>query len=334
MTTPTADDVLSAVERVAPFASETPLLRNDALDAAVGAKVWIKPENLQVTGSFKIRGAANRLTQLGEAERRAGVVAYSSGNHAQGISRAARMLDIPATIVMPSDAPGVKIEGVKRDGARIVTYDRWGESRETIAAQICEEAGAILVPSYDDPHILAGQGTAGVELARQVQSIGAHLDHVICCIGGGGLIGGLALAFEVLSPSTRIWGAEPEHYDDWLRSLEGGTVVANRRDAPASLCDSILTPQPGDITWSVGRSRIAGGFRVSDGEVAAAMRFAFRHMKLVVEPGGSAALAAALYRRPKAWLGQSVGLLLTGGNVDPDLYARAISGEIPGPDLR
>ncbi|MEO1569121.1 MAG: pyridoxal-phosphate dependent enzyme, partial [Pseudomonadota bacterium] len=280
------------------------------------------------------RGAANRLSQLGEAERRAGVVAYSSGNHAQGISRAARMLDIPATIVMPSDAPGVKIEGVKRDGARIVTYDRWGESRETIAAQICEEAGAILVPSYDDPHILAGQGTAGVELARQVQSIGAHLDHVICCIGGGGLIGGLALAFEALSPSTRIWGAEPEHYDDWLRSLEGGTVVANRRDAPASLCDAILTPQPGDITWSVGRSRIAGGFRVSDGEVAAAMRFAFRHMKLVVEPGGSAALAAALYRRPKAWLGQSVGLLLTGGNVDPDLYARAISGEIPGPDLR
>ncbi|MEM0986512.1 MAG: threonine/serine dehydratase [Pseudomonadota bacterium] len=327
---PIPADVFEAEDRVRPFAIETPLLRSDALDAAAGASVWIKPECLQVTGSFKIRGASNRLSKLSETERARGVVAYSSGNHAQGVARAARQLGMLATIVMPSDAPLVKVEGVRSDGADIVFYDRWHESREDIAADICDQTGATLVPSYDDADIIAGQGTAGLEFARQMQAAGEPLHHLVCCVGGGGLISGIALAFSALSPDTRIWGSEPEHHDDWARSLESGAIVANSKEAPSSICDAILTPQPGDVTWAVGGSRLAGGFRVSDADVASAMRFAFRHLKLVVEPGGAAALAALLHRMPESSRGQRLGIVLTGGNVDPALFARLIAPS--GPD--
>ncbi|MEM7767986.1 MAG: threonine/serine dehydratase [Pseudomonadota bacterium] len=331
---PTPDDVLAATRRVRPFAIETPLLRHDALDAATGAQVWIKPECLQITGSFKIRGASNRLTQLSPEERSRGVVAYSSGNHAQGVARAARLLDTPATIIMPSDAPEVKVDGVRADGATLVAYDRWTESREAIAAELSAKTGAVIVPSYDDPHILAGQGTTGAEIAQQAAQLGAPLDHLVCCVGGGGLVSGIALAMEALSPGTQVWGAEPEHHDDWARSLEAGKICRNAADAPSSICDAILTPEPGVITWAVGGPRLAGGFRVSDAEISAAMRFAFRHLKLVVEPGGAAALAALLSHRPESWTGQSVCIVLTGGNVDPARFAQSLSASAPGPDPR
>ncbi len=331
---PTAEDVLAAEGRVRGHVIETPLLRHDALDAATGAEVWVKPECLQVTGSFKIRGATNRLVQLDEEARGRGVVAYSSGNHAQGVARAARRLGIPATIVMPRDAPAVKMAGVEADGAALVLYDRRSESREAIAAALCEQTGAVLVPSYDDRDIVAGQGTCGLEFVRQLGARDVQLDHVACCVGGGGLLSGIALALEARSPRTRAWGAEPVHHDDWARSLEAGRILANPADAPASICDAILTPQPGAIPWAVGRARFAGMFRVSDEEVRAAMRFAFRHLKLVVEPGGAVALAALLHHCPADWAGQRVGVVLTGGNVDGRPYADSLSASAPAPGPR
>ena len=228
-TLPTFDDVLAAHERVQHVVRETPVLTHKALDDMSGAELFIKAECLQVTGSFKIRGAMNRLAQIPQARRAAGVVAFSSGNHAQGVARAARLLDMPALIVMPSDAPRIKVDGVEADGAEIHFYDRDTESREEIAAQIAEARGAIVVPSFDDADIIAGQGTAGLEFASQMAERDTPLDYLICCAGGGGLITGIALAFEQMSPSTRIWTAEPESHDDWARSLDAGKISLTRR---------------------------------------------------------------------------------------------------------
>lgn len=321
---PTFDDVVAAAQRQLGYVRETPVLSHGAIDAAAGARVFVKAECLQVTGSFKMRGATNRLAQLTPKERKAGVVAFSSGNHAQGVARAARLMGMPAVIVMPSDAPMVKVEGVRADGGEVVLYDRNTESREAISTRIAAERGAVLVPSYDDKHIIAGQGTAGLEFARQMEAMGETLDHLICCAGGGGLITGIALAFERLSPQTKIWAAEPEAHDDWALSLEGGTIVAN---APGtrSICDAILTPEPGKLTFAIGKRLLAGGLRVSDEEVRGAMRAAFRHLKIVAEPGGAAALAAALSRMPGEMKGARVGVLVTGGNVDAAEFAPVIA---------
>jgi threonine dehydratase len=317
---PGFDDVSAAAERVRGYVRETPVLTHGAIDAAAGAQVFVKAECLQVTGSFKMRGASNRLAQISPEGRKAGVVAFSSGNHAQGVARAARLMGMPAVIVMPSDAPKVKIAGVEADGGEVVLYDRNTEDREAICARIAAERGAVVVPSYDDAHIIAGQGTAGLEFARQMQAAGVTLDALVCCTGGGGLISGIALAFERLSPQTAIWTAEPEAHDDWARSLESGRVVAN---APGtrSICDAILTPQPGKLTFAIGQRLFAGGLRVSDDEVRAAMRLAFRHLKIVAEPGGAAALAAAAFRLPAGLKGKRVGVLVTGGNVDAAEFA-------------
>lgn len=322
---PTFDDVLAAAERQRGYVRETPVLSHEAIDAAAGARVFVKAECLQVTGSFKMRGATNRLAQLSAKERKAGVVAFSSGNHAQGVARAARLMGMPAVIVMPSDAPQVKMDGVRADGGEIVLYDRNRESREEISARIAGERGAVVVPSYDDPHIIAGQGTAGLEFARQMQAAGETLDALICCTGGGGLISGVGLAFEKLSPATQIWTAEPEAHDDWARSLEAGAIVAN---APGtrSICDAILSPEPGKLTFAIGQRLFAGGLRVSDADVRAAMNAAFRHLKIVAEPGGAAALAAALARLPHALKGKRVGVLVTGGNVDAGDFVKILSG--------
>lgn len=321
---PSSDDVLSAARRLQGHVVQTPVLRSEALDALAGAELFFKCENLQLTGSFKIRGATNRLMQIEPARRRGGVVAFSSGNHAQGIARAARLLGMPALIVMPSDAPGIKVEGVRRDGAEIRFYDRNDESREAIAAAEADLREAVLVPSFDDPYIIAGQGTSGVEFAEQMQAAGPPLDHLICCAGGGGLITGIALAFEALSPGTRIWTAEPAEHDDWRRSLATGEIVAN---APGtrSICDAILTPAPGDLTWALGKRLLAGGCAVDDTAIEDAMRQAFRHLKLVVEPGGAAALACALHDLPEAAKGKRVGVVISGGNVDPGQYARIVA---------
>ena len=323
-TLPTFDDVLAAHERVQHVVRETPVLTHKALDDMSGAELFIKAECLQVTGSFKIRGAMNRLAQIPQARRAAGVVAFSSGNHAQGVARAARLLDMPALIVMPSDAPRIKVDGVEADGAEIHFYDRDTESREEIAAQIAEARGAIVVPSFDDADIIAGQGTAGLEFASQMAERDAPLNHLICCAGGGGLITGIALAFEQMSPSTRIWTAEPESHDDWARSLDAGKIVSN---APGtrSFCDAILTPAPGDLTFALGSRLLSGGLRASDADVRSAMQSAFRCLKIVAEPGGAAALATALHHLPEDMKGKRVGVMVTGGNVDPQMFAEILT---------
>ncbi|MCA3711828.1 MAG: threonine/serine dehydratase [Phenylobacterium sp.] len=320
-------DIEAAAERLAGQAVVTPLIESPALNERLGLRVLIKPETLQRVGAFKFRGAFNRLSQIAPADRPRGVVAFSSGNHAQGVALAARLLDMPAVIVMPADAPAVKVSATRGYGAEVVFYDRMTESREAIAARLAEERGAVIVPAYDDPDIIAGQGTAGLELARQVQALGAELDLVVGPVGGGGLMAGVAIAVQTLSPKTRIVGVEPELYDDARRSL-----VSGRRETAAptvrTLCDSLETPSTGELTFPILRERLSAIVTVSDSEVAEAVRMAFSTLKLVVEPGGAAGLAALMAAKvPETAPGACVGLVLSGGNVDPDLFARVLRGE-------
>ena len=322
---PTHSDVVAAAQRLRGLVRNTPVLRHDALDALAGARIFVKAECLQETGSFKIRGATNRLLQIPEAQRAAGVVAFSSGNHAQGVARAARLLGMPALIVMPADAPAVKVEGVKADGGEVRLYDRNTESREEIAEQIAAERGAIVVPSFDDRHIISGQGTAGLEFAAQMEESGETLNHLITPAGGGGLASGIALALEGVSPDTRVWVAEPKGHDDWTRSLESGHIEKN---APGtrSICDAILTQAPGDMTFAIGHRLFAGGLVVSDDQAKDAMRAAFRYLRVVAEPGGAAALAAALACLPADMKGSKIGVVISGGNVDAGEYAKILLG--------
>ncbi|MCA6247182.1 MAG: threonine/serine dehydratase [Phenylobacterium sp.] len=320
-------DIEAAAERLAGQAVVTPLIESPALNERLGLRVLIKPESLQRVGAFKFRGAFNRLSQIAPADRPRGVVAFSSGNHAQGVALAARLLDMPAVIVMPADAPAVKVSATRGYGAEVVFYDRMTESREAIAARLAEERGAVIVPAYDDPDIIAGQGTAGLELARQVQALGAELDLVVGPVGGGGLMAGVAIAVQTLSPKTRIVGVEPELYDDARRSL-----VSGRRETAAptvrTLCDSLETPSTGELTFPILRERLSAIVTVNDSEVAEALRLAFSTLKLVVEPGGAVGLAALMAGKlPEAAPGACVGLVLSGGNVDPDLFTRVLRGE-------
>jgi len=321
---PTHQSVVEASARLEGHIRKTPILRHKELDRIAGASLFIKAETLQETGSFKLRGATNHLLQLRPDQYSAGVVAYSSGNHAQGVARAARKLGLPAMIVMPSDAPEIKLAGVRADGAELVLYARDTQNREAIAADLSRQSGAVIVPSYDDPKIIAGQGSCGFEFGQQLNEMGQRIDHLICCTGGGGLISGIALGFEALNIPAALWSAEPEGHDDWARSLKSGSVQVNL-PGTRSVCDAILTPQPGDLTWQIAGPRLSGGCVVSDEQIFEAMRLAFRHLKLVVEPGGAAALAAALFALPEAARGQRVGLVLTGANIDPALYAEIIT---------
>ncbi|MGB6230712.1 MAG: threonine/serine dehydratase [Litorimonas sp.] len=320
MTAPTYDDVILAAERIEGHAVRTPLLHSDALDEIIGAETHFKAECLQHVGAFKYRGARNRLTAMSDAERAGGVVAFSSGNHAQGVARAAKELDIDAVIVMPNDAPKVKVDGVRRDGATLVTYDRLTESREEIAAFIAARDGRTLVPSYDDPYIIAGQGTVGLEIARS----GLAFDALVTCMGGGGLCAGIALALAGESPDTDIFGAEPTHYNDHQMSLRSGTRTRIATDAPPTLCDAIMTPMPGEITWPINKRHLTDVFDVSDADCLQAMKLAKRHLGVTLEPGGAAAMAAVVtghlperYRR--------VAVVLSGGNVDPAILERAMT---------
>ena len=319
-------DVEAAAGRLAGHAVETPLIENPALNERLGARVLIKPETLQRVGAFKFRGAYNRLVQLTPEERRRGVVAFSSGNHAQGVALAARLLDIPALIVMPADAPAVKVEATLGYGAEVRRYDRLTESREAIAAAIAAERGSTVVPAFDDPHIVAGQGTVGLELARQAQARGVALDLALTPVSGGGLLAGVALALKALSPATELWGVEPAGFEDLAQSLAAGRRVTIK-PAGRSLCDALESPAPGEITFPILQRHLAGAVAVTDAEVAEAMRYAFSTLKLVVEPGGSVGLAALLTGKVRAE-GRTVGLVLSGGNVDPDLFARVISGQL------
>jgi threonine dehydratase len=304
-------DVLAAAERIAGHVRRTPLL-----PATIrGTPMWLKAECLQTGGAFKLRGASNRLLQLSPEERRRGVVAFSSGNHAQGVAIAAKRLGIPAAIVMPADAPALKVEGTRAQGAEIVFYDRATEDRVELATRLAAERGATLVPSFDDVHIVAGQGTAGLEILDQLS---ATPRRILVPTGGGGLAAGIALA----CPETEIVCVEPEGWDDMGRSLAGGRIVPVAADAPTTLCDALQTTQVSPITFGVLHGRGAKATVVSEAETRAAIAFAWRELQLVVEPGGAVALAALLSGRVVAEEGTVA--VLSGGNIDPALHAEIV----------
>lgn len=315
-------DIEAAADRIAHAVIRTPILESADLNALTDGRVYIKPESLQRTGSFKFRGALNRLSQLDSAERAAGVVAWSSGNHAQGIAAAAHLLDIPATIVMPHDAPSVKIQKTLNYGAEVVGYDRLTGDREELGRELANRRGATLVPSYDDLAIIAGQGTVGLEFAEQVQACGQPLDTLLVGCGGGGLIAGIATAFAKSSPETDIYCVEPAGFDDHARSLRSGHRESNGIRG-GSICDALLADLPGILTFEINRSLLKGGLVVNDDEVRFAVRFAYSELKLVVEPSGAVALAAILSGKVRT-KDRRVGLVITGGNVDASLYSRLV----------
>lgn len=316
---PTYDDVLKAAKRIDGHALKTPLLRSDVIDIMTGKQVWFKAECNQKVGAFKYRGAYNRLSAMSPEERKRGVVATSSGNHAQGVSRAAKELGIDAVIVMPTDAPNVKTAGVINDGATIVSYDRLTESREEIAIEISKRDGRIIVPSYDDPYIISGQGTVGLEIAKSDMSF----DALITCMGGGGLCAGISLAMNELSPQTKIYGAEPEHYNDHQQSYETGKRVA-LKTTPPTLCDALMTPEPGALTWPINSKSLSGVFGVSDLDCLMSMAIAKKELGVQLEPGGAVAMGALLNGSLSAEPDlETICVVLTGGNVDPEVAERA-----------
>lgn len=319
---PTAADVADAARLIAPVARRTPLLSLPELDSLTGARVFLKAEPLQRTGSFKFRGAYNRLARLNEAERKAGVVAMSSGNHAQGVATAAQLLGIPALIVMPKDSPALKRERTAAAGAEIVLFDREKEDRVAIANRIAAERGATLVPPFDDFHIMAGQGTVGREIMEDLATLGLKPDAVIVPVSGGGLLAGVALAVHELAPAARIYAGEPEGFDDHTRSLAEGKRLSNERRG-GSICDGLLSAEPGELTFAINQPHAAGGLVLSEDEVKHAVNYAFRELKLVVEPSGAVPLAALLAGRLDA-RGQVVVAVLSGGNVDPALFAQLV----------
>lgn len=323
----TAADVEAAARRLDGIAVRTPLFENDVLNARARGRVFLKAENLQRTGSFKIRGAYNRLAQLTPGEGARGVVAWSSGNHAQGVACAAALLGIHAAIVMPEDAPRAKLENTRRLGGEVITYDRYTGDREVIAKEIAATRGAALVPSYDHEHVIAGQGTVGLEIVEQAEEVGVLPDQVLVCCSGGGLTAGMAIALKAAWPAVRVIAVEPEAFDDTRRSLASG-----RREflvpGASSICDALQTSSPGALTFPINLELGVQAVTVSDDEVRAAMRFAFRHTKLVVEPGGAVALAAVLAGKVPTKDLTTVAVL-SGGNVDAELYG-SIQASIEG----
>ena len=311
-------DVRAAAERLRGVTHRTPVVTSATLDARTGARVFLKAENLQRIGAFKIRGAYNAIAQLDPERKRGGVVAFSSGNHAQGVALAAKLLGVHATIVMPADAPAAKFAATRGYGAEVVTYDRERINRAELASSIATERGATLVPPYDDPAIIAGQGTVALELIEDA----GPLDVLLVCLGGGGLLAGCALAATALAPGVRIYGVEPEAGDDWLRSWRENRIVSI--PVPKTIADGQQTQSPGELTWPIVRALASGVVTVSDDEIRAAMRFAFERLKLVVEPSGASALAALLFGKVDV-AGARVGVTLSGGNVDPATFAACIT---------
>ncbi len=311
---PTFADIEAAAARVAPFAYKTPLVENADLNRQLGARVLLKLETLQRTGSFKFRGALSRIAKIPPAERGKGVVAFSSGNHAQGVAAAAALFEVPALIVMPKDAPRAKLEGTRAYGAEIVFYDRTKDDREAIALALCEERGATLVRPFDDPDVVAGQGTVGLEIVHDAAMRGVALDAVLAPCSGGGLISGIALAFSVLSPATRIVSVELENYDGMRRSLAAGARTAAPGGAP-SIADGLMAPIPGEIPFALARRYLADALTVSDSELLNSVAYTARTLKLCVEASGAAGLAALISGRYAAG-GKAVAVVLTGANGD------------------
>jgi threonine dehydratase len=322
MTLPTIADVDAAAERIKDVAVRTPLLNFPVLDERLGARVYLKAETLQRTGSFKFRGAYNKISSIPPEGRAGGVVAYSSGNHAQGVAHAAELCGVPAVIVMPSDAPKAKRERTAAFGAEIVLYDRDKDDRVAIARDICKRRGAVLVPPFDDPLIIAGQGTVGREICEDLVSLGVTPDIAVVGASGGGLIAGIALAMKARVPGVAFYAAEPEGFDDTLRSFASGKRERNPRMS-GTICDALMTDMPGVVTWEINRRLVGQGVVASDEEVGCAVAFAFRELKLVVEPGGAIGLAALLAGKldPR---GKTVVGVLSGGNVDAEMFCRLL----------
>ncbi|MDF1747983.1 MAG: threonine/serine dehydratase [Alphaproteobacteria bacterium] len=319
---PVFADITTAAERLKGRAIRTPLLESPLLNERMGRRILVKPECLQRTGSFKFRGASNKILALGDSVKAGGVVAYSSGNHAQGVAAAAHYAGIPALIVMPSDAPAIKRANTAAWGAEIQLYDRFTEDRTALAQSIANERGAAIVPPYDDPLIISGQGTIGIEIAEQLDALNVTPCAVVVPCGGGGLLSGTALALSKLCPELPIYSAEPADFNDTARSLASGNRESVSPDA-RSICDALLTPTPGIITFALNQALLSGGLAVSDAEVLAAMRTAFLDLKLVVEPGGVVALASILSGKLPPG-DEPVVAVLSGGNVDPEVFQGAL----------
>jgi threonine dehydratase len=321
--TATAEGVKRAAARLKGKAIATPLLESDMLNEKAGGRILLKAEILQHCGSFKFRGAYNRISQLSPEQKKRGVLAWSSGNHAQGVALAARHFGAPATIVMPKDAPALKAEKVRYYGAEIISYDRYTEDREAIARPLAEERGLAIVPSFDDVDVIEGQGTAALEAVEQAAAAGAKLDAFIVPCGGGGLASGCAAILEEISPQTEMWIAEPEGFDEGWASIKAGRILKSdvtRR----TICDAIATPSLGTITFPILQRLARGGVSLTEDDIGAAMTYAFKYLKLVVEPGGAAALAAVLSRKLDA-RGRTVAVTLSGGNVDPTLFSTVLA---------
>jgi threonine dehydratase len=320
---PTAADVDEAARRLSGVALHTPLLTSAALDAMTQGRIFLKAETLQRTGSFKFRGAYNRLAAIPPEGRSGGVVAFSSGNHAQGVAAAAQLLGMPCVIVMPRDAPRAKRERTAALGAEIVLYDRARDDREAIAGEIAARRGAVLVPPYDDSLIIAGQGTAGREIVEDLAALGLSPDVVVVTASGGGLTAGIALAVKSRVPAATVYTAEPANFDDHARSFRSGRREQNTA-LTGTICDALMARMPGKLTFAINRALVGGGVVASDDEVAAAVAFAFAELKLVVEPGGAVALAALM--TGKIDVKQKVAVaVLSGGNVDPELFSQLVA---------
>jgi threonine dehydratase len=316
------DMIRAAAARLDGHVRRTPLLGSPFLDDLAGRRIWIKPECLQHTGSFKFRGGWSAVSALDADTRARGVIAFSSGNHAQGVALAAAKHGAPAVIVMPSDAPALKIDNTRGLGAEVVLYDRETEDRDEIGARLAAERGLTLIKPFDEPQVIAGQGTCGLEIARQAREVGIDRADVLVCTGGGGLASGIALALEADAPGLRVRTVEPEGFDDMGRSLASGRIECNARTS-GNICDAILTPQPGEITFPI-LNRLAGpGLTVTEEDALRAMAHAFVRLKIVAEPGGAVALAAALFH-PDTVDGRDVIVTISGGNVDPAMFTRAL----------
>ena len=318
-------DVEKAYERISHLTYRTPLLTSDRLNDKLGFRLFIKAEPLQRVGAFKFRGACNAILQLPEDQSE--IIAFSSGNHAQAVALVSRLTGRRATIIMPKDAPQAKIAGTKSYGATVVLYDRFTESRELLGEELTKQTGATLIKPYDDEAVICGQGTIGIELHQQCEEQNITPEQVICCAGGGGLVSGLSIALHHHRPSVPIYAAEPDGFDDIARSLLAGKRCANNKDN-RSICDAIVTPEPGEITFPIMQQHLSGGYSVSDEACLRAMQTSWRHLKLVIEPGGAVALAAALAfhtDKDTDMRGKDIIAIASGGNVDDSMFARALA---------